>query len=283
MKKILVPCDFSESAKEAFAFAIQVATRSKGEVQVLHVVNVPVSYDGLFVGKPYSAEHDRFFKVLEQEAIKNYDQLRSTVPAEGIAISFKVLQGTVAPVITESISSGNFDLVVMGARGTSGLKEYFAGSTTDKIVRTSPVPVLAINKSVPLSSVSNIVFPSSLELNQTDLVDKVKQLQEFLNASIHVLFINTPADFKTDVEIKEALKDFAIHYNLQNYELHIGNDINEPDGILRFASEIKADMIAIGTHRRRGIAHWFTGSVAEDIVNQINCAVWTYVIRKAES
>jgi len=282
MKKILVPCDFSESAREAFAFAIQMATRSGGEVQVLNVINVPVTYDGLFVGKPYATENDRFFKVLEQEAIKNYDQLRSTIPTDGIAVGFNVLQGPVAPMITEYISSQNFDIVVMGARGTSGLKEYFVGSTTEKIVRTSHVPVLAINKSVPLSSVSNIVLPSSLELNQTDLVEKVKQLQEFLNAKIHVLFINTPADFKNDVEIKEALKDFAIHYNLKNYELHIGNDINEPDGILRFASEIKADLIAIGTHRRRGIAHWFTGSVAEDIVNQINCAVWTYVIRKAE-
>jgi len=282
MKKILVPCDFSESAREAFAFAIQMATRSGGEVQVLNVINVPVTYDGLFVGKPYAAENDRFFKVLEQEAIKNYDQLRSTIPTDGIAISFNVLQGPVAPMITEYIASQNFEIVVMGARGTSGLKEYFVGSTTEKIVRTSPVPVLAINKSVPLSSVSNIVFPSSLELNQTDLVEKVKQLQEFLNAKIHVLFINTPADFKNDVEIKEVLKDFAIHYNLKNYELHIGNDINEPDGILRFAAEINADMIAIGTNRRRGIAHWLTGSIAEDIVNNLNCAVWTYVIRKAE-
>jgi len=282
MKKILVPCDFSESAREALTFAMQVATRSRGEVQVLHVINVPVTYDGLFVGKPYSAVQDQFFKVLEQEAIKNYDQLCSTISSESIPISFIVLQGPVAPVIREYISSGNFDLVVMGARGTTGLKEYFVGSTTEKVVRTSPVPVIAINKSVPLSSVSSIVFPSSLELNQTDLVDKVKQLQEFLNAKIHILYINTPAAFKTDVEIKELLKDFAIHYNLKNYELHVGNDINEPDGILRFASEIKANLIAIGTHKRRGIAHWLTGSIAEDVVNHLHCAVWTFVIRKAE-
>jgi nucleotide-binding universal stress UspA family protein len=283
MKKILVPCDFSEPSREAFAFAIQLAARSRGEVQVLHVINVPVSYNGLFVTKPYSAEHDRFYKVLEQEALKNYDQLRASVKAEGIVIGFTVLQGPVAPLISDFISTQNIDQVVMGTHGASGLKEYFVGSNTEKIVRSSPVPVLAIKKSLPLTSVSNVVFASSLELNQTDLMDKLKKLQEFLNARIHVLFINTPSGFKKDIETKEALKDFAIHYNLKNYELHVGNDIDEPDGILRFAAEINADMIAIGTHRRRGIAHWLTGSIAEDVVNHLHCAVWTYAIRKADS
>jgi nucleotide-binding universal stress UspA family protein len=283
MKKILVPCDFSEAAREAFAFAIQLAARSRGEVQMLHVINVPVSYDGLFEARPYSGERDRFFKVLEQEALKNYDQLRSTVKAEGLVIGFTVLQGPIAPVISDFIASQNIDQVVMGTHGTSGLKEYFVGSVTEKIVRSSPVPVLAIKKSVPLTSISNIVFASSLELNQTDLLDKLKKLQEFLNARLHVLFINTPSDFKKDIETKEALKDFAMHYNLDNYELHVGNDINEPDGILRFVAEINADIIAIGTHRRRGIAHWLTGSIAEDVVNHLNCAVWTYAIRKADA
>ena len=67
---------------------------------------------------------------------------------------------------------------------------------------------------------------------------------------------------------------------LKNYTLNVFNDPYEESGVINFAQEIDADMIAMGTHGRRGLAHLMSGSVAEDIVNHVDCPIWTYSIKK---
>ncbi|CAN5215210.1 hypothetical protein BH23BAC1_BH23BAC1_13560 [soil metagenome] len=57
MKKILVPCDFSKPAQEAFNVALELASKSNGEVNVLHVIDLPVIYETTFGVKPYVADH----------------------------------------------------------------------------------------------------------------------------------------------------------------------------------------------------------------------------------
>jgi hypothetical protein len=78
----------------------------------------------------------------------------------------------------------------------------------------------------------------------------------------------------------DMMEEFARHYALSNYTLNTRNDFSEQDGIINFAHEIKADMITMGTHGRRGLAHLFMGSVTEDVVNHVDCPIWTYVIKK---
>lgn len=81
-------------------------------------------------------------------------------------------------------------------------------------------------------------------------------------------------------EEMDMMEEFARHYALSNYTLNTRNDFSEQDGIINFAHEIKADMITMGTHGRRGLAHLFMGSVTEDVVNHVDCPIWTYVIKK---
>ena len=81
-------------------------------------------------------------------------------------------------------------------------------------------------------------------------------------------------------EEMDLMEEFTRHYTLTNYSLNTRNDFSEQDGIINFAHEIKADMIAMGTHGRRGLAHLFMGSVTEDVVNHVDCPIWTYVYKR---
>ena len=109
---------------------------------------------------------------------------------------------------------------------------------------------------------------------------KVKNLQDFFDARLHIVFINTPGMFKRDAETKVSLQAYVKRFMLKNYTLNIYNDVSEEDGIASFAKDVKADMIALRTHGRRGIARLASGSIAEDIVNHINCPIWTYKIKE---
>ena len=277
MKKILVPCDFSESAIQAYKFAMNLAALSHAEVLVLKVIDIPFIYETSLGSTPEYFDPG-IFNDLEVDANNNFERLKTKHPRKEM-VTFSTLRGAVTVTINQFAEEHKIDLIVMGTTGASGLKEYWIGSNTEKVVRYSHVPVLAIRKSFDLSKIKNIVFPTTLHLDQNDLISRVKDLQSFFSAKLHLLLVNTPNNMLRTKDEMDLMEEFAKHYKLNNYTLNTRNDFNEQDGIMNFAHETKADMIAMGTHGRRGLAHLFMGSVTEDIVNHVDCPIWTYLVR----
>jgi hypothetical protein len=109
---------------------------------------------------------------------------------------------------------------------------------------------------------------------------KVKALQNFFKATLHIVWINTPSNFTRDSITHDRLKAFAKRFMIKDFTLSIFNDPFEESGVINFTHMIKADMIAMGTHGRKGLNHIMSGSVAEDIVNHVDCPIWTYSIKK---
>lgn len=279
MKNILVPCDFSTPAIDAFKMAVDIALKSNGTITVLHVVYFPVLYDPNFIGDTM-ALNPSFLLSLEDSAKKEFEKMVQAY-GRGLKIDFQLVSSGMIESLKQICDDRKIDLVVMGTSGASGLEETLIGSNTEKIVRFSEVPVLTVRKASDINAIKNILLPTTGVLNQTEFVAKVKVLQEFFNATVHVLLINTPAHFKRDAEGKEALEEYAKHYHLTNHQLHFRNYHNEEEGIINFASNIKADLIVMATHARKGLAHLFTGSITEDVVNHIKkVPVWTYTISK---
>lgn len=272
MKFILVPCDFSPEAKEAYSFALQIAGRTGGSVKVLKAVDLPIVYESALGAAPYYFD-PTLIRELKEEASKQFEKLRLQFPST-VEVEFFVQEGPVTPTIRYFITEHNIDLVVMGTRGASGLEEYLIGSNTEKIVRFSPVPVIAVRKSVPLESIRNIVFPTTLEADPA-LIAEVKNLQYFFGATLHVVIVNTPYNLQRTVDEEARLSTFAKDNHLVKYTLQSRNEFGETEGIMAFAREINADMIAMGTHGRRGLAHFFAGSIAEKVVNHVDVPIWT--------
>jgi len=274
MKKILVPCDFSKPAIEAYKFAISVASKTEGEVFVLHVIDIPIIYEETIMSGAYTIDG------MEEEARKGFERMKTAWGGNKVPSSLQLSTNYILTAITSVIKALSIDLVIMGTSGASGIYEIIVGSTTEKVVRYSPVPVLAIRTTADLASIKKILLPTDLNFKETDFIAKVKELTKFLGATLQVLFVSTPINFKTDEESKAFLKDFAEHYKLENYSLHVRNDYTEEEAIRKFVQEQKVDLIAMATHARKGLKHFFNGSITEDVVNHITCPIWTYQIKK---
>lgn len=274
MKKILVPCDFSDSAVQAFKFAVEVANQSKGEVLLLNVVELPVIHENVMM--PTFSFEDTFLNEMKERADKDFTKMKTKWAKDGPKVSTFVEYGAPTPTISQFVDKKKVDLIVMGTKGASGLKEFFVGSNTEKIVRWSPVPVISIKKSVKASSIKNIVFPSTLHDDEEELTMRVKALQSFFKAKLHIVNINTPANFRTDVVTRQQMKDFAKRFMLKDYTLNVYNDLNEELGVANFIKEVNGDMVAMATHGRKGLNHLMSGSIAEDVVNHIECPIWTW-------
>jgi len=271
MNKILVPCDFSPLAMGAVKMANEFATKSGSELHIINVVDVPVMHDSVLM--PTLSFEQETINELKDNATKQFSELRSQLGS--VRAVMDVLYGSPSVMISEYIKEKSVDLVVMGTQGASGLKEMFIGSTAEKIVRNATCPVITVRKEVSPGSVKHIVFPNSLEPGQEYLITRLKQLQQLLQATIHIVWINTPANFSPDHVTLPKLKEFALRYMLTNFTLNVFNDLEEKSGVINFARHKEADMIAMGTHGRKGIGHLLVGSIAEDVVNHVEIPIWT--------
>lgn len=279
MKNILVPCDFSEQAVNAFRFALDISRKAKSRINLVHVIELPVVHDSVFM--PVLSFEEVFIKELREKAEKEFKKLAGKYAEETDKISTQVLFGATFRMLSDYITSEAIDLVVMGTKGATGAREILVGSNAEKIVRRSPVPVIAVKKYMPAGSIKNIVFPNTLHTEkQENLIMKVKALQDFFKATLHIVWINTPTNFTPDRVTFQRLEDFARRFMFKNYTVNVYNDPYEEAGIINFTHSINGDMIAMGTHGRKGFAHVLAGSIAEDVVNHVDCPIWTYSLKQ---
>jgi nucleotide-binding universal stress UspA family protein len=273
MKKIIVPCDFSAPSIEAVRFAANIARKSKGEITLLHTIALPALYNSSVV-MAFEAE---YMKDTRAAMMTELQKVKSKQVGTDVKVKLDVEFGELMLQLNKKIGSGKYDLVVMGTHGASGLKEYTIGSNAEKVVRNSPIPVISVRKAP--AAIKNIVFPVKPDLDQEKLTMEVKNLQNFFNAKLHVVFVNTPALFKKDSDTLPELEKFAKRFMLKNYTINIFNDIEHDEGIINFCNQVKADMVVMRTHGRKGLAHLASGSIAENVVNHIKCPIWTLKVK----
>ncbi|HEY0742060.1 MAG TPA: universal stress protein [Chryseosolibacter sp.] len=278
MKRILVPTDFSLLSKASFRFALDLASRAEAEVFVVHMNEIPLLPETTFGIQPHPFDPDVLSKV-NKAAQDAFETMRNEYHSNARSY-FSTINDYVVPGLRLYIEENGIDLVVMSTHGASDLQEFFIGSTAEKIARFSPVPVISIPQETPVDKIKNIVFPSTLELDQDDLVNDLKTLQQLVKAKLHILLINTPLHFYDDLEAIKRLERFARHYDIENFTLNFRSHHYERTGILDFVNEIHADMIAMATHGRTGLAHFLKGSVAETVLNRIDQPIWTWNIKK---
>ncbi|MEL7004474.1 MAG: universal stress protein [Bacteroidota bacterium] len=273
MKNILVPTDFSDYAVNALNFAIEISRINQTKVYVIHVLEYPVGGTvdpvGMFVPTP---SDKGFVQLLSKNADLKMEEFCKDVKEECEAA---VQIGNPYPTIIETIEEKNIDLVIMGTKGASGLKEVFIGSNAERVVRFAKCPVITTNSPVNFRNIKSIAFAIDINNTPDRVFVKLKELQTLFDAKLHLVHINTPNDFERDQLSLRYLRSIVKDQQMTNIEIHVFNDYYTEDGIFSFAEHYGTDLIAMTTHGRRGLSHLVSGSLAEDVVNHAKRPVWT--------
>lgn len=274
MKKILVPTDFSDHAYYALKVASQIAKKNGGEIILLHMLELP-NQAGDAIGSGHDLPEIMLFK---NSAINKLEDLMDDPVLDGIQVS-EIIQFELAFDGIMKVSAKNdVDLVVMGSHGASGFKEMFIGSNAEKVVRNSEVPVLIIKKEVGEFNVDKFVFASDFTDEIKKPFNKVVDFANKFGAELELVMINTPSSFKPTRLAQEIMDKFTANFTINKFKTNIYNDVNIESGILNFSNHINADLIGVCTHGRKGIAHFFNGSISEDLVNHAIRPVVTFKI-----
>ena len=276
MKKILVPCDFSPASKKVYQSALEIASATGGHVTVMHSIK-PVSF--------YLKILDRYLtdvappsssQKISLAAQTRFEKFSHNIDTNNVPVRFLIKYGTLYQTLLKEVTAQHADLVIMGTRGADGLKELLLGSNTEKMIRASPVPVLVVHEFKPISKVKNIVFPVTLEPTDEILPGKVKALQLFFNAKLHILYVKTPSEPASEQQIRKRLQAYVSFNGLENFTVHIRSAENETEAILSFSAGLADSMIAMGTRAQKGLSHLVLGSITEDVANHAVRNVWTY-------
>ncbi|MCB7481555.1 universal stress protein [Christiangramia sediminis] len=277
MKTILVPVDFSEHSEYALEVAASIAKKKDAEIIVMHMMGLADSF--LTKDEKQEVFNAIYFMKLTKQ---RFDKLLDKDYLKGIDVSQVVKTHKDFTEINEIIDEYGADLIVMGSNGVAGVKEVFVGSNTEKVVRYSEIPVLVIKDRTPAFNIKKAVFVTDFQLETLDSFIRAREFFKIFDVRPQVLFINIPEKFMSTREMELKAYNFLVDAGLDNSkfkdEIHFYDDYTAEKGIFNYCAKSKVDVVAISTHGRTGLGHFFLGSMGEDIANHANIPVITFKI-----
>lgn len=273
MKTIIVPIDFSEQSEYALKVAASMAKKYGSEIIALHMLELSTA----MISSAEGAQFDQtlfFLKLAE----KNFDTFLKKDYLQGVKVTPVVKHFKVFNEVNEVAQKHNADLVVMGSHGADGLEEIFIGSNAEKMVRNADIPVLVVKEELKNFEIKSILFATDFKEENLGVFEKVNAFAQKLGAKVELIYINTPGDdFLSTEDAYERIAKF-MNKAKSPQQVEIYNDYTVERGILNYSGKTNSDLIAIPTHGRKGLSHFFLGSIGEDVANHSSLPVITFKI-----
>lgn len=142
VSSLLVPTDFSENAGQALQYAKEIARNTTATLHLLHIVEpvvYPADWSYAQVG----------FADIEQELYDNAQKellvLAGVLDKEGFHVVTSVVRGRASDEICAYAKDNGISIIAIGTHGRSGLEHFLFGSTTERVLRKAPCPVLSVH------------------------------------------------------------------------------------------------------------------------------------------
>ena len=200
-----------------------------------------------------------------------------------------------AASILEYKNKHDFDLIVMGTHGRTGIKNWIYGSVAEKVVRLARIPVITMHGEKAELQIKNILVPVDFSENSKSGIEEARKISKEFNAKItyiHVIeqqlhpsfhVVGVESVFTANHNLKglteEKLKDFCLKKNDTSSCKVLEGSSHQV--IADYANEITADIVVMSTRGYSGIELLLIGSTTERVVRIAQCPVLT-VGRKRE-
>lgn len=292
MKRILCPVDFSDASRHALDHAAAFARWYGATLSVLHVVEpIAAAVPGTLVGPyPFRAAPD--LMDLERTRAELRDFLRTAGLSDGVEAC--VQRGRIADVIAERVRVLPADLLALGTHGLGGFDRLVLGSTTEKLLRKAPCPVLTVpprarvTSKLPLRRLLCPIDFSECSLAALQMAFSIAQESDAQLTILHVIEAWPSADdLASDTVLAAYYRDRerGLATTLERAIPDTVRDWCEPrtrlargksyQAILGIAIEESTDLIVMGVHGRNLVDLTVFGSVTNQIVRGATCPVLT--------
>jgi nucleotide-binding universal stress UspA family protein len=297
LQRVLVPVDFSQTCRQGVAFAAALGEKFHAGLHVLHVVEPPALPEW---GYAHLAVRDAKLRRAAEEKLPTLAADCGINPA--LVLSTKVGNGEADAVICEEAAETDTDLIVLASHGLGRLPHVMVGSTTLRVVRHAPCPVLTVRDSALAEKAGRRpAFNLKRILVTTDFSDASKKafpyaaaLARKFEAALILLYVvpgHLPAELShigivlEEKRLVEEARERLPEFRTAELDPHLHVETLVRNGpaaaeICGAAKTQSADLIVMSTRGRTGLRHFLVGSVTEDVVRQAPCPV--LVVRERE-
>lgn len=278
--RILFATDFSACARHAEQYVAFLAAAYRASVTVLHVLEI---YEGTYV----TTVQDQY------ESRARLDDVAGRLRQPTVPVTHQQRAGIPDAIICDVAEDTRADLIVLGTHGRTGLRHILLGSTAERVLTMAPCPVLTVRcpdraegeRTRRPIQLKQVAIPIDFSDCSMEALEYGARLAKDSGASVTLLHILEPLSYGIDLtfghaaeqnrqQIVARLKQTADEIQSQGVSVRAVIRGGTPaDSILDYIQGSVCDLVAMGTHGRRGISHMVKGSVAEAVLRRAPCPV----------
>src|SRR5215510_807356 len=281
IKRILCPVDFFPASDAAVGYAAGLAANYDAVVHLLHVITpVPTS------SYEYAIDTTELVKSMENSSMQEMNKLVAKLKETAVVAESELRVGDVYDEIKRSIEALKPDLIVMGTHGRRGVERWFMGSTTEKLLRHSPVPLVTISaageKSWAEPQFKRILVTTDFAKGTADAlayafsVARENDSEVVLLHVLHDVSMDSLGRYR-DVLIggvRKQLEDLVPPEAVNWYDVVTRVETGVPYRmILKAIEDERPDLLVMNIHGKGMLDRALLGSTAERVVRAASCPV----------
>lgn len=270
-KKILCPVDFFKTSSRAFDYALKLATHYKAKVHAIHAVApiVVASYDIPFSATSMTMD-------LKGESERFLNDLKKNAAGKGVAVTTQVAVGDVDRQILRAAAKEKADLIVIGTHGRRGFERLMLGSVTERIVRSSAVPILTVGLekrgATPPPNIRRILLTTDFSAGTPEAMKYALSLAKECGATltllhvIHDITADTAGTYRdllvrgVKAELQRLIPEQALDWCTVENRIEIGLPHRK---IPKVIQKGKFDLVVMNIHGKSLLERAMLGSTAE--------------------
>jgi nucleotide-binding universal stress UspA family protein len=290
--RILIPLDGSPRAEVILDQVARIVKREDSEIMLVRAVRAPLSFNRGEEASTYDREREQAQQYLHDVARR--------FSGRGAKIHGRVVEGLPAEAILEAAAREGATLIALTTHGRTGIARWMMGSITEKIARSSALPLLIVRsfrsgtqgdlESIPPVEIPfrRILVPVDGSPSSMSVIGPAEKLAQLYNSEILVLHVRPVAfspspvlpgmdagQFLPPLPLRASSDDEVTAKAAERFEqagLRVARLTVEGDAaseIFDLAREHKADLVALATHGHSGTGRWVLGTVAERILHTL--------------
>jgi nucleotide-binding universal stress UspA family protein len=285
---ILVPTDGSVRAEAAVQHALNLATTFGSRVHFLSIVDER-AYSTTVADVDPVARGQR--ERSERHATEGVRALATRATKRGVPYQTVVEHGVPHETILSYVDEHDVDLIAMGTHGRTGLDHLLLGSVTERLVRTSDVPVLTVRLEPDDVSYDRILIPTDGSEAAATAIEHGITVAERYDATVHALSVvdldSLPGGYGDRSVLPDARRSLeqraeraveTVAERCERHGLEVVTAIQQgtPSRVIHdYVDETEIDLVTMSTHGRTGLERYLVGSTTERVVRTSDAPVLT--------
>ena len=270
MKHILVPTDFSENAYQALLYAARLFEKNPCTIHILHSIEFEATW---LTSRVDIGHSDQVFDELYDRADKKCEAVKARLieDTKGYGHTFDLIATAMSlpRAMNRICEQRDVDLVVMGTKGQSGLKEVILGSNTTNVInKIKRIPVLVIPPDTQFKPLSLMAFATSFEYEfRPTHLNELIYLAKLFDSEIKILHVRED-DITTDEQRKNMDNLVAILADVQCNVEWLEGGSGKTEVITNYVENNEIALLGMIYYKRNFLMQLFRESVVKKIGRQ---------------